>query len=67
MEQYGNTVHWRNAWGRVVNTDFSGPIGKMGKRNTMTDVVWAKSIDSARDLLDFPQEKYDEECLLYFV
>ena len=37
----------------------------MGKRNSKTDVVWAKNIDSARDLLDYPQEKYDENVMLW--
>ena len=43
----------------------SGPIGRLGKRNSKNDVVWAKDIDSARDLLDYPQEKYDENLMLW--
>ena len=66
LEQYGNRV-WKTAWGRVINTDFSvsGPIGKSGRRNSKTDIVWAKDVDSVRDLLDFPQEKYDENVMLW--
>ena len=61
LQQYGDRVHYRTAYGRLINTDFSGPIGRMGRRNSKTDIVWAKSIDSARDLLDYPQEKFDQE------
>ena len=37
----------------------------MGRRNSKTDIVWAKSIDSARDLLDYPQEKFDQNLMLW--
>ena len=37
----------------------------MGKRNSKTDIVWAKDIESVRDLLDYPQEKYDENLMLW--
>ena len=59
--QDGNNVHWWSAWGHIAMADINRPIGKMDKRNSKTDVVWAKNIGNARDdLLDYPQEKYEE-------
>ena len=37
----------------------------MGRRNSKTDIIWVKSIDSARDLLDYPQEKFDQNLMLW--
>ena len=28
LDQYGHVPHPTNVWGRLINTDFSGPIGK---------------------------------------
>ena len=48
LEEYGDRVHWKSPWGRLVNSDFSGPIGRLGKRNSKNDIVWAKDINSVR-------------------
>ena len=59
----GLKTEWKTLFfGEVAGgTDFSGPIRKSGKRNSKTVVVWAKDIYSVRDLLVYPQEKYDEK------
>ena len=59
----GLKTEWKTLFfGEVAGgTDFSGPIRKSGKRNSKTVVVWAKDINSVRDLLVYPQEKYDEK------
>ena len=47
--QYDNNSHWRSAWDVSSILSF-GPVGKMGKRDVETNVVWAHNIDSAKDL-----------------
>ena len=65
LENYGDKVDGRTVWGRLINTDFSGPIGKSGKLNTKTDRIWSPSKESAGSLLDFPQLKYDENVMIW--
>ena len=36
-----------------------------GNLNTKNDVVWSKSVASAGDLLDFPQEKFDTSFMIW--
>ena len=61
----GLKTEWKTLFfGEVAGgTDFSGPIRKSGKRNSKTVVVWAKDINSVRDLIVYPQEKYDENVI----
>ena len=39
--------------GDVLSILSFGPVGKMGKRDVETDVVWAHNIDSAKDLVSY--------------
>ena len=65
LREYVRQVHGNTVWGRIINTDFSAMVKMSGNLNTKNDVVWSKSVASAGDLLDFPQEKFDTSFMIW--
>ena len=65
LDKYGSTVNGNTFWGRVVNTYFSAIVKKNGTLNTGCDGVWSRSIAEAGDLLDFPQEMFEESFMIW--
>ena len=41
--EYGVRVNGNNTWGRLVNTDFSAMVKKLGSLNTKNDVILSRS------------------------
>ena len=67
LRNWGAEANGLNKWGRVVNTDFSGPITLTGKHNSKNDVVWTTKDgkEAARELLDYPEEKWGSNHMIW--
>ena len=65
LRRWGNVVDGRTKWGKLVNTDFSGPIGLTGRLNTKNDVIWSVDREDAQELLEFPEEKYGFNVMVW--
>ena len=65
LDTYGRVVNGNTVWGRLVNTDFSAMVKKNGTLNTKCDGVWSRSIAEAGDMLDYPQEKYEDSFMIW--
>ena len=49
----------------MVNTDFSGPIGSATKLNTKNNVVWSTDREEALELLEYPEEKFGFNVMVW--